>query len=320
MKVKLLEKDKIENYYHFFKENGTIFISPEWIKIYINDIFLFGFFDNSDNLIGGFYLFKKNNFLKFFKNPPFTPNNGLFYIEKSKNKVKILSNQKKIIELVEQAASNLNFHILSFSLPYQFTYLLPFYWKKYKVVPFYTYMLNLENNEEDMLKDMSTERRNDINRAIKDNIICKKETDYGIVKALILNTFDRKNENIDLQYLESILFNFANTENSFAFVSYLNNIPIATAFCIYDKNTSYYLFGGYDNKNKHQGAGVLAIWNSILESKKLNIKHFDFEGSMIPEVEKYFRDFGGNLVPYYSINKALLPIEIALKFIKRERF
>ena len=28
---------------------------------------------------------------------------------------------------------------------------------------------------------------------------------------------------------------------------------------------------------------------------------FDFEGSMIPEIEVFFRSFGGDLLPYFSI-------------------
>jgi len=41
---------------------------------------------------------------------------------------------------------------------------------------------------------------------------------------------------------------------------------------------------------------------------------------MIPQIKKYFRGFGGKLTPYYRINKAKLPIEILLKFFKREVF
>jgi hypothetical protein len=53
----------------------------------------------------------------------------------------------------------------------------------------------------------------------------------------------------------------------------------------------------------------------------LGIKYFDFEGSMLPQIEIFFRGFGGQLVPYYNrINKAKLPLEILLKFYKRELF
>ncbi|OFX58059.1 MAG: hypothetical protein A2046_15630 [Bacteroidetes bacterium GWA2_30_7] len=321
MRIKLIEDKNIEDFYHFSNENGTIFNSTNWLKLHSPNLLLYGFFDNTDNLIGGFYLFKKKQFfINFYKNPPFTPHNGLFLIEKSKNKVKIFSNIKKAISLIEEEVSKLNYQISSFAFPHNFNNLQPFIWKKYKIIPNYTFIINLSLSENEILQNMSTERRNDITRAVKDNINCKLETDYNIVKKLVLNTFNRKSESIDIEYLDKILFQFTNTQNSFAFVSYHNNLAIASVFCIYDKETAYYLFGGYDSTNKHHGAGVLAIWNSIQYAQKLNLKYFDFEGSMIPEVEKYFRDFGGDFTPYYTVNKAIIPIEIVLKFIKRERF
>ena len=57
-----------------------------------------------------------------------------------------------------------------------------------------------------------------------------------------------------------------------------------------------------------------------MHCKKMGLKIFDFEGSMIPEVESYFRSFGPKMLPYYTINKAKMPFEIILKFIKREKF
>ena len=65
---------------------------------------------------------------------------------------------------------------------------------------------------------------------------------------------------------------------------------------------------------------VLRNQHSSFYAKGKGLKAFDFEGSMLPEVEKFFRGFGGDLIPYYTINKAFLPVEMALKFMKRELF
>jgi hypothetical protein len=70
----------------------------------------------------------------------------------------------------------------------------------------------------------------------------------------------------------------------------------------------------------HRGAGVSCLEHCILYAKRLGLEVFDFEGSMMPEVESYFRSFGPRMVPYYTINKGRLPLELVLKFIKRERF
>jgi hypothetical protein len=52
----------------------------------------------------------------------------------------------------------------------------------------------------------------------------------------------------------------------------------------------------------------------------LGLRAFDFEGSVVPAIERHFRGFGGTLTPYFRVNKAWLPIEMVLKFFKRRLF
>ena len=44
------------------------------------------------------------------------------------------------------------------------------------------------------------------------------------------------------------------------------------------------------------------MWKAIKFSKEeLGLAEFDFEGSMVPQIEQFFRKFGGILTPYYSV-------------------
>jgi lipid II:glycine glycyltransferase (peptidoglycan interpeptide bridge formation enzyme) len=167
---------------------------------------------------------------------------------------------------------------------------------------------------------MSNERRKNINKSLKDGLHVKKIDDYEVIKSLAMKTFLRQDMGINEFYLDKVLFEFANNKNSYAFGTFMNDKPIACTFCVYDKNTAYYLIGGYDNKNKHHGAGALSMWEAIKFAKKTGLKNYDFEGSMEQQIERYFRGFGGQITPYYRINKAKLPLEILLKFYKRELF
>lgn len=188
------------------------------------------------------------------------------------------------------------------------------------MIPGYTYLLDLSKSIEDIQKGMSAKRRNDMNKATRDGLIVKGVDNFEVVKSLILKTFSRQELVINKGYLDKILFEFANKNNTFAFVTFKDDNPMATSFCVYDKDTAYYLLGGYDDKNKHHGAGALTLWESIKHAKGTGLKWFDFEGSMAPQIESYFRAFGGKLTPYYSARKAKLPLEILLKFFKRELF
>jgi hypothetical protein len=40
----------------------------------------------------------------------------------------------------------------------------------------------------------------------------------------------------------------------------------------------------------------------------------------VPSIEHFLRSFGGKLTPYFTVNKAWLPIEMALKIKKRQFF
>lgn len=322
MKIKLLDNADEEQFLILSQKIGSVFNSFEWKNIYGDKISLFGIYDNELKLIGGFHLYNGKQFgVSHLNNPPYSPTIGLFFENKTKNKSNSSSFEKSIISLLCDFLETQSFGILTIALPPSFIDMQPFIWKKFKVVPSYTYQYNLKNNTiEELSALMSPERRNDIKKAAKDGIVTKRSMDYQVVKELVLKTFGRKEKAVNEVLINKILFDFANDKNSFAFVSYRNELPIACSFCIHNNKIAYYLLGGYDDKNKHQGAGANAVWEAIQHSKKVGISTFDFEGSMIKSVEKYFRGFGGELVPYYTINKAFLPFEILLKFLKRETF
>ena len=70
--------------------------------------------------------------------------------------------------------------------------------------------------------------------------------------------------------------------------------------------------GGADETFKSSGAYSLLIWKAIQMSAKLT-QQFNFCGSMLPSVERFFRSFGGEQTPYLHIKKTkLLVIKIIL--------
>ena len=120
--------------------------------------------------------------------------------------------------------------------------------------------------------------------------------------------------------LENIFMKFADDFNSFSISAFKNNEVLGNVFCVFDKQKCYYLLGGVDKKSGIQGVNNLLVQKSIEKAKSLGCTIFDFEGSMLKGVEKFFRSFGGTLTPYYTVQKAWLPLEMLLKFKKRELF
>jgi len=321
MEIKQIENDQDRKKYdEIVKESGSIFNTTRWLKLFEDRIKFFGIYEN-EKIKGGFALYCEKKFgLKICLNPPFTPYVGPVFKVESQNHVHIMSKWKEVSSLMAETVENLSFSIITFSLGYNIIDVQPFIWKKFKVIPEFTYILDLNQEVNGIYKNMSPERRNDITRAIKDGVIARKIDDYGLVKSLVLKTFERQGKKINLTWLEKILFDFATPENCFVFASFKGTKAISAMLCIHNGSYAHYLLGGYDESSKHRGAGVLSMWEGIIYAKSLGLKYFDFEGSMVPEIEKYFRGFGGVLTPYFRVNKAKLPLEIFLKFYKRELF
>lgn len=71
----------------------------------------------------------------------------------------------------------------------------------------------------------------------------------------------------------------------------------AGAYLVHDDRFTYYLAGGNDPALRTSGAGSLVVWEGIRAAAARGLG-FDFEGSMIPGVERFFRAFGGEPTPY----------------------
>jgi len=321
MIVKKINQDDRETYNECAKAYGTVFNSLEWLSIFGEAIQVYGLYDNKGNIVGGFHLFNKRKYgLTIFCNSPFTPFMGPFIRIDVQNPVKIMNTWKEALAAVSDFIDKLSYSIISFDLSAAVVDTQPFIWKKFKVVPNYTYLVDLSMPVEGILKNMSSNRRNDINKGTKDGLSVRKIEDLEIIDQLVAKTFSRQGMRHNEFHQRKVLFEFANNDCSFAFAAFKGDTPIACTFCIYDKRRVYALLGGYDHENKNDVAGVLCLWEAIKYSKGLGLSYFDFEGSMVPRIERYYREFGGTLTPYYRINKAKLPIEILLKIYKRELF
>ncbi|HMN32877.1 MAG: GNAT family N-acetyltransferase [Chitinophagaceae bacterium] len=87
----------------------------------------------------------------------------------------------------------------------------------------------------------------------------------------------------------------------------------AAHFLVYDNETAYYLAGGTDAAYYGSGAMSLLMHHAIVFSAENKKQFFDFEGSMIPSVNRFFKNFSPDEIKYVNLfkeNSALL------KFLK----
>ena len=299
-----------------------VFASQKWLSIYKDRLSFIGIYKAENQLIGGYFFLKTKKYgVSFLKLPPYTPHCGLFFINDSQNTSAINSQVKEIITEVCNHISAQKSTITVLAFPHTVIDLQPFIWQKFKVIPNYTYQLNLQKTIDELKNNFDSKNRNAINKAIKDEVIILENT---LSKQELFNFFisslNTTNANIYTEELDNIFNVFSDATNSFCQVATKNNELLGVVFCVFDKNVCYYLLGGINKQKGLQGVNNLLILKSIEKAKQLGCTTFDFEGSMLVGVEKFFRSFGGQLIPYYTVNKANILLELLLKFKKRELF
>lgn len=89
----------------------------------------------------------------------------------------------------------------------------------------------------------------------------------------------------------------------------------AGAFLVHDCRYTYYLVGGSDAELRTSGGMSAVLWAGIERASMLETG-FDFEGSMLRSVERYFRAFAGSPQPSSRVHRVSsrgYGAEIALK-------
>lgn len=258
---------------------------------------------NDGKCIGGFNLqvIKLKGF-KTIASPQFHPHCGLFLVPLEGGTSTILSRTKKIFTAISDYLSGRSEPIISISFPPKVTDMQPFIWDGFRSSVRYTYQLNLKK-QLNLMDVYSSKTRNSINKARKSGVtINLTPPNSEVIEMLTSNAKEQ-----GFMYQQKALAELveqASSGKGLIFSAILEEQTVATAVTIADDNVAYYLFGGVDRKRNVQGALGFVLHELMCAHQKVERSTFDFEGSMIPAVENFFRGFGGEQVPYYMITKA----------------
>lgn len=301
--------------------HGSLFVRREWTALFGDDLVRCGLFDNGGALCGGFQLFRERRFgLTVLRDAPFTPECGPFLRVEARHPVAVLEARREALAAMAGYLRATRAPLLFLALHRSAVDCLPFMWRGFKVVPVYTYTIDLGQALEAIQAGLTAKRRNDITKAERDGLVARRSGDLVALGARVGALLEGKGKNPRRRVLDRILTVFANENNSFAFGTYRGEELLASCFVVHDGTTAYYLLGSNAGPGVHHGAGALAMLAAIRHARDIGCRVFDFEGSVIPPVERYFRGFGGSLQPYFTVNRAWFPIEVLLKLTHRELF
>jgi lipid II:glycine glycyltransferase (peptidoglycan interpeptide bridge formation enzyme) len=182
---------------------------------------------------------------------------------------------------------------------------LPWYWQGFEQTTRYTYVLEDLNREKDLWKGMKSNIRSDIRKA-QNRFGLQVCSDLGpdVLLSVCQKTFQRQNRKGLLdQVVRSIYDTCEKRGSGRAFFALDEQDRVhAAAYLVWDERTAYYLLGGGDPELRNSGAHSLLMWEAIKHSATVS-RTFDFEGSMVESVERFFRAFGARQTPYHTVTR-----------------
>ena len=256
---------------------------------------------------------KQKNIFTSITMPKLTKNMGV-YIKYPENQkyYKKLSWEKEIMKyFIERLPKfdmfNVNFH-------YDIQNWLPFYWNGFSSSVLCSYIIEDTKDIDLIWKNFATKVRTEIKKA-KKRVDTFEEDNIDNLYKLVEMTYKRQNLNpsytIDfLRKLDSACKKH-NARKVLVAKDENDNIHSA-AYFVWDNRSIYLIITGGDPKLRSSGANNLLIWEGINFASQKGLS-FDFEGSMVENIENYYYAFGAKQTIFFNINKINSKI---LKFIK----
>jgi len=183
---------------------------------------------------------------------------------------------------------------------------LPFYWRGFRQTTYYTYRLHGLQQLPDVAAGLSTGIRRDI-RLARQRVRVVHDLPLSTFYAVNRLSFDRQGlrppySEAQFQRLDAALA-AQNARQLFFAVDDQDRVH-SVVYLIWDATTAYFLLAGDDPALRASGAGILLAWEAIrYASEVLGLSCFDFEGSMLPGVERVRVRFGAVQTPYFFVWK-----------------
>jgi lipid II:glycine glycyltransferase (peptidoglycan interpeptide bridge formation enzyme) len=219
-----------------------------------------------------------------------------------------LANQKDLmVALIEKLPA---FDYFSQNFHNSITNWLPFYWQNFNQTTRYTYVLEEISDTQKIWDGMLPNIRSDIKKA-QNRFGLQVSTNSGIDAFLTTNEQTFTRQGMKLPYSKDFvkrLDNACKEHNArrMFFAKDKDGRIHAAVYIVWDENCAYYLMGGSNPDLRNSGANSLCMWEAIKFASTV-VKRFDFEGSMIESVERFFRAFGAKQIPYFQVSKINSP-------------
>lgn len=263
------------------------------------------------------YVLRRRYGFTLLGQPPLTQTLGPWLRETGGKSATKLARHKDFLQaLISQLPP---FHHFSQNWHWHMGNWLPFYWAGFQQTTRYTYILHELGEEQALWQGLQENIRGDIKKAIS-RFNLRVRDDLTVNDFLVLNRKTFARQSLDAPYTEA----FVQKLDQACAERHARKIFIAEdkqgrhhagVYILWDGNSAYYLMGGGDPELRNSGATSLCMWEAIKFAATVT-RRFDFEGSMIEPVEKFFRAFGAQQTPYFTISRTPSRIIRAAFFLR----
>lgn len=286
--------------------NIPLFSQAWWLDAVAGDTWDVVIVEKGDNIVASMpYVLTHRYGLKIITQPKLTQNLGPWIKPNDAKYAKRLAHEKDLMQaLIKKLPDYVHF---AQSWHYKQTNWLPFYWQGFTQTTKYTYQIeNLQDLNDDNLWQMLNQNiRTDIKKASNREKLIVRD-DLPMEDFIQLNNMVFKRQGLDKPYDEALLKKIEHAaarrnQRKIFIAEDGEGKQHAGVYIIWDGNSAYYLLGGGNPELRNSGATSLCMWEAIKFASTVT-KSFDFEGSMIEPIERFFRGFGAKQTPYHSLS------------------
>ena len=299
-----------------------IFANPWWLDAVVgSDGWGVVLIERGNHIEASLPYYKKSKWgIQVLTTPPLTPALGPWLREYTAKSYKVISREKELLRTLYSLLPKCDVYQQNWHVSRQNWQ--PLYWLGYSQTSSYTYRLEDLTDLDRVWAGMHQNTRNDIRKAGKRYSLNVRPAKSVQEFTRVANkTFER--QKLTAPYSNELIESIYLAANARGAIDLLvaedpEGKLHAAAMILKDDDTAYYLMGGGDPEYRMSGAAGLILWEAIQRVSN-HVKIFDFEGSMIEPIERFFRCFGARQTPYHHVYKANSLLGRAILFMQNQK-
>ena len=293
-----------ELYSRYSTPDLPLFHQPFWLNATAQENWDVALVKEGDKIIASMpYAFEKKKPILFIRGPHLTQFLGPHYSIEASNHREYLNRETEILNLLIDQLPPFAFFEQRWHFHYQ-NY-LPFHWKNFQQRTRYTYILPNLKDESALLNGFNEKIKREIKKGENafhvqsENI--SADSFYRFIES---NLSDKKYQlPFDTVFFERLYNSCVQNNAGKIFLALDADQKIAAGiFVAWDATTAYYIIGAKDNDYGNSGA-MTFLFSRVFKELSEKVTVFNFEGSMISGVERYFRSFGAIQKTFFEITR-----------------